>query len=379
MPYPYSGGAQTAGGAGLYAPSGSSLGTPPASGELWKGLQELTINMRRSMTLFETWRTDLFNARSMGAITMGTRMQKAYKATVWSFNRLGRKTQFRDPEKMDTIPDQLLTEYDINTFKFGVRWGPDLIDVSGGDFKGVSFATQGNERGMQIADEFVAFRARVAVSALIGAFGAAGLGSLTVTKAKMPGGTATPADADSKMKFEHLMEAQAVLGDMWDDIRIWIMPSKPWHDMIRVNAANMNRFFNIGGLRMTDFMGTRIFVTDNPALTIPAVTSGGQRHVGQYRILGLRAGAMFLDRANEFRDFSTPVGGQSNLTYRLQEQDACILGVKHMKYTGAGSGFANEFDVGATLTKLQTAGNWSVGIQGTTDIKDYFGVQLIVN
>ena len=375
----YAPNAQRGAGAGLYQSGSIALGTPPSSGLYWQGIQELIINMRRTMNLLETYRTDIFNSNSRGTITMGTRNQKAYKATSWNWNRLGRKTQFRDPELMQDIPDQLLTEYSTSTIKFAMRWGPDLIDVSSGDFKGVTMAEMGSVRGAQIAAENVGFRAQCAIHALVGAFGASGLGALLTDKSKAAAGgsTAIAPDDESKMKFEHFLDARSVLGDMYGDVRVWIMHSKPWHDMAKVNASNSNRFFGIDSLRLSMFDGVPIVITDNPALVIPAVTGSGARAV-RYRALGLRPMAMRIDRAGEFREHQEYVLGQSNIMYRMQEQDACVLEIKNMKFNGAKLA-VNEFNTGTTFTELAKAANWSVGIGGTVDIKDYFGVQLITN
>jgi len=375
----YSPSPQTGAGAGLYQRGSVALNTPPSSGLYWQGIQELIINMRRTMNLLETYRTDIFNSNSRGTITMGTRNQKAYKATSWNWNRLGRKTQFRDPEQMRDIPDQLLTEYDTSTIKFALRWGPDLLDVSSGDFKGVTMAEMGSVRGAQIAAENVGFRAQCAIHALVGAFGATGLSKLTTDKSKPDHATTqTPADDNSRMKFEHFLDARSVLGDMYGDVRVWIMHSKPWHDMAKVNASNTNRFFGIDSLRLSMFDGVPIIITDNPALMVPAVSTGGARHVARYRTLGLRPMAMRIDRAGEFREHQEYVIGQSNIMYRMQEQDACVLEIKNMKFNQTKL-TVDEFNTATTFTELAKAANWGVGIGGTVDIKDYFGVQLITN
>ena len=366
-------------GAGLYQSGSVALGTPPSSGLYWQGIQELIINMRRTMNLLETYRTDVFNTNSRGTVTMGTRNQKAYKATSWNWNRLGRKTQFRNPEVMEDIPDQLLTEYSTSSIKFAMRWGPDLLDVSSGDFKGVTMAEMGAVRGAQIAAENVGFRAQCVIHALVGAFGNSNLSSLTTTKAKADHATsATAADDNSRMKFEHFLDARSVLGDMYNDVRVWFMHSKPWHDMTKINAANTNRFFGIDSLRLGMFDGVPIIVTDNPALVVPAVTTGNARHVTRYRTLGLRPMAMRIDRAGEFREHQEYVIGQSNIMYRMQEQDACIIEIKNMQFTQPKL-TVDEFDTSKTFAQLATPANWATGIGGTVDIKDYFGVQLITN
>ena len=328
----------------------------------WTGIEEFDRQVRESRSLLETYETDIFNAKTRGAISLGSVRQKSTVGTFSNWDRLVNKTLFRDPDTNTTTTDQYMGQYLRKNIKFGMRWGPDVYDTSTGDWKGISMSEMGTQRGRQIASENVGFRAQLAVSSLVGAFSVTDLSGLT---SKIALTTGTPAAAN-KMSLSALATAQALLGDQWQSPRTWVMHSKPFHDLVQLNIANANQLFSLGTLNLFEFMGKNILVTDNPQLVFTA----NNQTLKQYRTLGLKAGACSVQSAGEFRSFTEPITGMTNINIRTQAQDAGVINVMNMEYKLTAAPTAYD--------TLAAAASWDTA-PTTVNVRDYMGVQLITN
>ena len=336
----------------------------------YTGLAMIDQKVQSARTLLETYQADIFNARSRGTISFGTRRQTSTVGETFAWDRLTRKGEFRDPRVRTPRTEGFLNQFSTKTIKMGSVWGPDVLDISSADWKGIPFARLGTVRGQQIASDSISRRAQIAVSGLNGAFGVSGLAGLTTDK-RAPAGTALASVADAnKMTLANLLDAQAVLGDNYESIRVWVMHSKPFHDLLKANVSNASRLFTIANVGITSFLGKTFIVTDNPRLIVAQSGSGGSLRVQSYYTLGLKAGACSVDAAGEFRSVTNEITGKENLEVVTQAQDSMILGISNMQYT--------QTVEPKSYADLATAANWATDI-GVVDLKDYFGVRLQTN
>ena len=320
------------------------------------------------MVLAEAYNTDIFNRASRGAVSLGSASQKNTIRAITQWDRMARKTAFRNPASQKAVDRQYMKQYETNRIKFGVRWGPDVLDLSSADWKGWSIAEQGSQRGRQIASEFVAFRAQAACAAIIGGFGALNASTDTELTSKFIKSIVVAANktaaAVNKISWQALIDTVALLGDTWQSTSVFVMPSKPFFDLLGLSTTNTNRLFSFSTVEVYSFLGKTFLVTDNPQLQTTITGSKA------YRILALKPGTCLVAAANEFRQATDTPTGFDNLEMETQAQDAVILAVRNLrcKLTVPPTSFA----------KLALAASWETK-QADPKPQDFFGSMLVVN
>lgn len=177
--------------------------------------------------------------------------------------------------------------------------------------------------------------------------------TLAAIEAKLDGTTALKNDKSStgKMLTEYLVQGLAKFGDAAPMIRLWVVHSKVYYDLVEDQLADAvyraNGTMIIEGRPVT--LGRPVLVTDSASLK---EDDAGGTGVDHYSTLGLAAGAAVLDiSAPPLAVLEGPYGGRDNLYIRWQSEYSYNLRLRGCKYdtsTGANPTNAN----------VATAGSW---------------------
>lgn len=195
--------------------------------------------------------------------------------------------------------------------------------------------------GQQAGPEIAAQYLESAMSALIGSFKIAAVQTnLTVDS--------TSDDLDTV----DLTAALAKMGDKASRIKLWVMHSKVFYDLLDNQIAQkidgISSFNIFQALPVT--LGRPVLVVDSPAL-LDAGSSTASSADDVYYTFGLTEGAVTVKESEERSVLQEIVGGNVNLLLRFQAEYAYDVGVKGMKW--------NTATTNPTDANLGTNTNWS--------------------
>lgn len=148
-------------------------------------------------------------------------------------------------------------------------------------------------------------------------------------------------------------------GDRNQDIKCWVMHSKPLFDLYGAAITNANQLFTFGTVRVVqDGFGRPLIVTDAADLTYVATGT-------KYRTLGLVPGAILVEQNDDYIENVDTKNGDENIQRTWQAQWSFNLGLKGFTWDKANGGAS------PTNTALGTATNWD---KIATENKDLAGV-----
>ena len=159
-----------------------------------------------------------------------------------------------------------------------------------------------------------------------------------------------------------LNQARAKFGDAaLSRMVCWVMSSKSYFDLVGHQIAEkvtgLTDVVVYGGSPAT--LGLPVYITDSPALMDTVA--------GEYKILGLTAGALVLEQSEESATVSDIKTGLQNLVAEFQSEYTFNVNVKGFSYGGS----ANP-----SLAVLGNEASWD---QVVGDVKSTAGVMLITN
>lgn len=169
------------------------------------------------------------------------------------------------------------------------------------------------------------------------------------------------------IKTNDLVDGLAKFGDNANKIKMWVMHSKPFYDLVKaqiaLNITGISNFNVMQALPVT--LNRPVLVTDSAALTGFTATSP-QRAV--YYTLGLTEDAVTMEDSEEELLYTDIITGKENIVSRLQGEFAYNLKVKGFKWDVTNGG------VNPTDAALATGSNWDVV---ASDKRDYAGVAIM--
>lgn len=302
---------------------------------------------------------DAFNASSQGAITLTTEYMRGNFDQQSFFQKPAGLIGHRDPTSMAGLTDLALTQGEFKGVKVNKRIGP--VSNSFDSFKkiGSSIDEMSFILGQQTAPDIQAQYLTSAISALTGTFKVAGVASNLVYSAL----------SDSTKTLNHLalVKTLAKFGDAAQNIKLWVMHSKNYYDL--VGQAITDKLLEVtagtiyGGSPGT--LGRPVLVTDVDALFSNNATTSTTAD-DFYWVLGLTANAVNIRESEERSMIIQPITGAANLAVRYQGEFSYNVDVK---------GMAFGTQVNPTDAQLSTSSNWT---QAAASKKSLPGVALKV-
>lgn len=290
---------------------------------------------------------DLFNtATANGIIMRAAPIAGDYKDESF-FPVLSGLVRRRDPYASGAVAPIHLTNDILTSVK--VAAGTPPIDISPSMWAWIKQSPEiaGATIGKQLAVAAMKDELDTAVSAGIACIGS--------NAALVKDVSAQP---DNTIGYENLVKGMALFGDASGEIVVWVMHSKPAHDLYGRNVANSAHLFTFDTINvMRDPFGKLIVVTDNANLL--NVT---------YRTLGLVPGGLTIADNGDFFANESTTNGTENINRTYQAEWSYNVAVKGYSWDKAAGGKA------PTSAELANAANWD---KKATSNKDCAGIMII--
>lgn len=164
----------------------------------------------------------------------------------------------------------------------------------------------------------------------------------------------------------NLVAALALFGDAASRVKMWVMHSKPYFDLVQSQiTANIDGISNFNIATATPVTLNRpVLVTDSAAL----VSQVGSPEHTEYITLGLTESACVLEDSEEESLMGDLITGKDNLVVRLQGEFAYNIGIRGTAWDVANGG------VNPDNTALATGSNWDSVMD---NVKDLAGVAIV--
>ena len=176
------------------------------------------------------------------------------------------------------------------------------------------------------------------------------------------GGGASP---QRTITTNDLVDTLALFGDKASEIRMWIMHSKVYYDLVKSQiSANIDSVSGFNVATATPVTLNRpVLVIDSASL----ISTSSPNELSQYVTLGLVENAVVAKESEVPLIHTDIITGNENIVARMQGEYAFNLGVKGFKWDTANGG-VNPAD-----SALGTGSNWD---KAATADKDLAGVAL---
>jgi hypothetical protein len=306
---------------------------------------------------------DLFNAATNGAIVLesGANQGDFTKEAMWKkISGLVRKRDTRD--RASTVSAVDISHLLNVSVKVAAGTPPVNIDPDTLQWIQRSPDEYAQVISDQLAGDMLEDMLGSALDATVACFNiadAAGWG-LVGGSTDTPIYTAANAGDTGSLTLNALNQTAKLFGDRSSALRVWVMHSTPWHDLVDTALTNPNRLFTYGTVNvLEDGLGRRFVVTDDDALVASGSPEG-------YNTLGLVEGAVVVQQNNDFMQNIDTDNGYENIKRTWQAQWSYNTGVKGYKWGVA--------TTDPTDAEIQTPTNWATV---ATDMKDSAGVMCV--
>lgn len=279
-----------------------------------------------------------FNGASNGALVMGAEFHTANYIDEGFWDVTADLIARRDSTSDSTVSDLDLTSDEFRRVKLDRRIGPvvkNLTDIRKAIAGDASYDVMARVLGEQAAVASMQDSLNTALYALEG--------KLDAVAALEEDDTA--ADITS----EGIVDAIFKVGDKFGDIRLLVMHSAVYRDLIKDQIADA--VYRANGARIMDgtpkTFGVPVLVTDSPALVESQGVSSAQ---DAYSTLALFANAASVDTSEPEALLIDPVTGRENLAARYQGEYSITLGLRGCTWGGS----ANP-----NTSAISTGSNWA--------------------
>lgn len=305
--------------------------------------------------------TAAFNEASLNTIRQVTRMLMGDFSQESFFKTISGLVRRRQVDASPSNPSVAAKEMSVDEFisvKLNRGIGPvdQTLDSfrkigQAPDFEVISFTL-----GEQVAKAVQVDWLDSALRAIVAALTNQADNSVDVGAAASPQRTITTND---------LVDTLAKFGDKASEVRMWIMHSKAYYDLVKSQiSANIDSVsgFNIASATPVT-LNRPVLVTDSAAL----VQQAASPLTNEYITLGLTENAVVVTESEDTLMHADVITGNENIVVRMQGEYAFNLACKGFKWDVANGG-VNPDD-----TALGTGSNWD---KAATDKKDLGGVAL---
>ena len=300
---------------------------------------------------------EVFNQASNGAIKLIPRFIQGYNEKVAFYQKINGLVTRRDVTSTAAVTPLKMTQAENIHPKVFRKVGPvdnteESWKILGRSFEEISFIL-GQQAAVDALEAFV----ETMMSAFVGVFKNTAVAATNVVTAT--GGT---------MVSTQINTALAKLGDKRKRVKIIVMHSKPFADLIQDQIVNY-KFDMASGFALVEGSprtgGLPVLVCDADSLYVPGATASITTDDFYYTLfLTEDAGAIIQSEANS--TLWTPVDDQENIGWRFRSEFAYNVMVKGVSYT-AGT-------VNPTNAAFATGANWT---QTAASFKDLCGVALV--
>jgi len=292
----------------------------------------------------------LFNEATGGALVLSAHPFAGDFDTTAFFARLSGLVRRRNPYTMGAVSAIDLTMLQETMVK--VAAGTPPVNLPPSQFRWIQMNPEeaGAAVGKQLSEEMLKDMLHI------------GLGS---AKAAISGVASNVYDGTAgNMSLKALNQGASKFGDMYQDIAVWIMHSKPLFDMYEQFLTNSESLFSFGTINVRqDPFGRRIVITDDSAL----VTAGSP---ATYHSLGLVPGAVMVAEQDDFDMNIETSNGLENINRTLQSEWSYGVSVKGFTWDKTNGGKAPTTSALLTQTnwdKVATSGKHIAGVLINTD------------
>jgi len=296
--------------------------------------------------------TDAFNAASGGTIRLVTARRRgdfAQESFIKNVTGLVNRRAVAGSPENATVTSNPVPMDEFVSVKVNRRLGP--IDQTLDSFRKLGsdadLEVLSRKLGGQLAKAVEVDQLEAALTSLVA--GITAQGSLT--------NTTSP---EATITTNRLVDGLALFGDAGSRVKMWIMHSKVYYDLVKEQiAANIDGISNFNIATASPVTLNRpVLISDSASLV----------NGGIYTTLGLVEGAAVLEDSEEETLMGDLITGKDNLVVRLQGEFAYNIGLKGTAWDVANGG-VNPDD-----TALGTGTNWDSVMD---DVKDLAGCAIV--
>lgn len=283
-----------------------------------------------------------FNQASAGCLNLTTEFMKGQFEASSFFQKPANLIQHRDPTQTGDASATGMSQGETKGVKINKRIGPVENTIDSFKKAGIPLEEMAFVLGQQCAPDIQQSYLSSAISSLVGLYGVGGMSGLIQD---------STSDSTATLKHIDLVKGLSKFGDAANNVRLWVMHSKTYFDLI--GYAVTEKLLEVtagvlyGGTPGT--LGRPVLVTDCAALLDSNGTSGSSSD-DFYWTFGLTGNSVNVKESEERSMLIEVVGGKQNLIARYQGEFAYNVDVKGTAFTGS----ANPTD-----TALASAANWS--------------------
>lgn len=291
---------------------------------------------------------DAFNEASQGALVMRTReLLGHYEKEAFFDEVVASAISRRDITASGAITATKLTQDEFIGVKLNRRNGPFEVSI---DSMRKTLGGGGDKASQQFSRVIGAQTAKAMPREMLDR-------ALAALEAKLDSVSALEEDDTAAViTSTGPIDALAKFGDAAPDIVLWVMHSKVYYDLVKVNVTDAiyraNGVMVMEGTPVT--YGRPVLVTDSASLK---ETDGVSTGVDAYSTLGLTAGAAVIDISEPpIAALEGPLTGNEQLFYRWQAEYAYNLKLRGCQWDTTNGG------QNPTNANVATATNWDTAV-----------------
>lgn len=287
---------------------------------------------------------NVFNGHSDGAIVLSEKSIQGDFEQTMDVILGGDIVKARNPYADTALTAKHFDRVKGNTVKLGLGTYP--IEWTSAEFDWVlqNPAIAGVKIGRTIANQTMKLFAELAIGAV-----ATCLNSNSKVKTEVPNGT--------KLSHLDLIKCMRPMGDQMSAVRLFVMHSSQYYDLLETTFKNAERLFDFAGITvMRNALGQKFLITDNSSL----------RTTSADYVLGLKKGSVMVGVESQMRSVFNSFGGNENIKHTFQSEWASALSVANYRYK------TSDTMNGLSKSAITTASNWER--INTTDPKAETGV-----
>lgn len=152
-------------------------------------------------------------------------------------------------------------------------------------------------------------------------------------------------DSTNKISHKALIKAGAPMGDNLNAIKVWLMHSQQYYDLIQAGLDNTTRLFEFGTVNVfRDAIGRHFVISDVAELKAAN---------NKFNVLGLTSDAVTVGNNDDFVDSSDEDNTKANIMISYKAEWSNTLKVKNRRYKGAETALVTKATVAQAL-------NWEI-------------------
>lgn len=290
----------------------------------------------------------LFNAASRGGLVLKSAKNDGDFSDESMWARIGGLVRRRNAYGSGAVTPIAPSNLVNTSVKVAAGTPPVKLDTSMLAWIGRNPKEAGVVVGRQLAEDMLGDMVNTGILCL-----ASALNAITAVKHSATGGV---------LALTGLITGASKFGDRADDIRAWLMHSKPQFDLYGGAAANSTSLFSYGTINVQqDGFGRVFIVSDSPSLVVAGTPDN-------YRTIGLAAGGVTVEQNPDFNAVTVDKTGDENLSKEFQAEWSYNLSVKGFTWDKTNGGASPN------NAALGTSSNWD---RTATSHKDLGGVLVV--